>query len=129
MTPRAVLASWPKAAFSAKTPADALKSLLGSSSTEEDSGVRIRAPDIAENGAVVPVTVVTQIKAEAIYLVSSGNSTPLVAVFELNDKAQANISTRIKMGKTGDVVAIVRSGGKLYSNKKAVKVTIGGCGG
>jgi len=92
--------------------------------------IKIKAPDIAENGAVVPITVSTGMAGvESISVLASGNGTPLVASFTLGSGAEAYASTRIKMAKTSDVVALVKANGKLFSNKKQVKVTIGGCGG
>jgi sulfur-oxidizing protein SoxY len=129
LSPSAVLAAWPKPAFEAKEVPNALEALLGSESTSPSGDITIKAPDIAENGAVVPVTVETGMAAERIAVVASENPTPLVAAFDLSDQALGFVSTRIKMGKTGDVIAVVKSGGKLYSARKGVKVTIGGCGG
>jgi len=129
MTPVQVLAAYPKAAFEAKDSATALSSALGSGSYEHSDGIKIKAPDIAENGSVVPVTISTALAdVESITLLSESNASPLVASFKL-DGSQAYVSTRIKMGKTGNVVAVVKSAGKLFANKKDVKVTIGGCGG
>lgn len=128
LTPRMVLAAWPKAAFDAKSVEDAVKG-LGGAGTETSGDISIKAPDIAENGAVVPVTVETTMPAESIAVMASSNGTPLAADFMMGEGAQGFVSTRIKMGKTGDVVAVVKSGGKLYSASKSVKVTIGGCGG
>lgn len=130
LVPQTVLAEWPKAAFDAKETADALKNLMGASDVAESSDIKIKAPDIAENGAVVPVTVSTSMAdVESIALVAAGNNLPLIAAFNLGKDAEGFVSTRIKMGKTGDVEAIVKAGGKLYTAKKSVKVTIGGCGG
>jgi sulfur-oxidizing protein SoxY len=129
LMPGQVLAAYPKAAFEAKDTASALSAALGSSSYEQSDSIEIKAPDIAENGSVVPVTVSTEMaNVESISIIAESNGTPMVASFNLS-AAQAFISTRIKMGKTGNVVAVVKSGGKLYGNKKEVKVTIGGCGG
>jgi sulfur-oxidizing protein SoxY len=130
LAPQAVLAAWNQAAFEAKELPNALKALLGSSDLEESAEINVKAPDIAENGAVVPVTVTTTIAgAESISLIASNNPVPLVANFILGQGAVGFASTRLKMGKTGDVIAVVKAGGKLYSAKKGVKVTIGGCGG
>jgi len=130
LTPKAVLAAWPKAAFEAKDSKAALAASLGSSDTTESSDIKLKAPDIAENGAVVPVTVTTDIKnVEAISIVVAGNGTPLAATFNLGATTDGYVSTRIKMGKTSDVTAVIKAGGKLYSTSKNVKVTIGGCGG
>jgi sulfur-oxidizing protein SoxY len=129
LAPGQVLAAYPKAAFQAKDSSAALNDLLGSSNSSESGDIKIKAPDIAENGAVVPVTVSSGISGvESITLLADTNATPLLGSFDLSN-AEPFISTRIKMGKTGNVVAVVKAGGKLYSSKKEVKVTIGGCGG
>lgn len=130
LAPQAVLGAWSEAAFTAKEVPGALNALLGSDTTEHSDGIEIKAPDIAENGAVVPVTVSTSMEGvESIALIADKNPVPLVASYDLGAGALPFVSTRIKMGKTGDVVAVVKAGGKLYSNRKGVKVTIGGCGG
>lgn len=130
LAPQEILAAWNKAAFEAKELPNALNELLGSSEVAESGDINVKAPDIAENGAVVPVTITTTLAgAESITLIASNNPVPLVANFMLGKGASGFASTRIKMGKTGDVVAVVKANGKLYSAKKEVKVTIGGCGG
>jgi sulfur-oxidizing protein SoxY len=130
LTPKAALAAWPKAAFEAKDTKAALEASLGSSSTTESGDIKLKAPDIAENGAVVPITVTSNIAGtEAISVVVAENGTPLAATFNLGATTTGEVSTRIKMGKTSDVIAVVKAGGKLYSTSKNVKVTIGGCGG
>ncbi len=129
LAPGQALAAYPKAAFEAKDSAAALSVAVGSGSYEHSDDIKIKAPDIAENGSVVPVTISSTLAGvESISLLSESNNSPLVASFNLNG-SQAYVSTRIKMGKTGNVLAVVKSGGKLYANKKEVKVTIGGCGG
>lgn len=129
LSPRAVLAAWPQSGFEAKSVTDALQAVLGLNGAEDSADIHVKAPDIAENGAVVPITVETGMKAENITVLVENNATPLIASFNLGDGADGYISTRIKMRKTSPVVAIVKSNGKLYSAKKDVKVTIGGCGG
>jgi len=130
LTPKAVMAAWPKAAFEATEVNAALTASLGSSTTSQSSKIQLKAPDIAENGAVVPVTVTSSISdTEAISILVEKNAVPLTSTFNLGKKTEGYISTRIKMGKTSDVIAVVKAGGKLYSAKKQVKVTIGGCGG
>ena len=130
LTPRAVLAAWPKDAFDAKEIDDALKATMGSASHSASSKISIKAPDIAENGAVVPISVATTIDgAERISVIVEQNPQPLVASFDLTAGTAADVSTRIKMGKTSNVIAVVQADGKLYSASKEVKVTIGGCGG
>ncbi|MBT6702702.1 MAG: thiosulfate oxidation carrier protein SoxY [Gammaproteobacteria bacterium] len=129
LAPGQALAAYPTAAFEAKDSAAALSAALGSGSFEHSDDIKIKAPDIAENGSVVPVTISSSLAGvESISLLSESNNSPMVASFNLNG-SQAFVSTRIKMGKTGNVLAVVKSGGKLYANRKEVKVTIGGCGG
>ncbi len=130
LAPQQILAEWNKAAFEAKEVPDALNALMGSGSPEPSEEIKIKAPDIAENGAVVPITIETSMAGvESIAVVASANPVPLIANFTLGKGAQGFISTRIKMGKTGDVIGVVKANGKLYSASKNVKVTIGGCGG
>jgi sulfur-oxidizing protein SoxY len=130
LTPRAVLAAWPTAAFEAKTVPDALTSLMGSDKLDGSDKITIKAPDIAENGAVVPVSVETSIEGvSSISIISEKNASPLSASFKLGSGTEAFVATRIKLAKTMSVVAVVKSGDKLYSTGKEVKVTIGGCGG
>lgn len=129
LAPRMVLAAWPKSAFDAKSIDDALSALLGSTSYTESSDIKIKAPDIAENGAVVPITVSTGMTAESISILIAKNPSPLACSYALGSNTLGFVSTRVKMGKTSDLIAIVKSGGKLHSAKKTVKVTIGGCGG
>ncbi|MCW9024361.1 MAG: thiosulfate oxidation carrier protein SoxY [Gammaproteobacteria bacterium] len=130
LQPRQVLAAWPKASFEAKNVTDAMTSLYGSAESEVSADITIKAPDIAENGAVVPVSVETSLpNVTNIGVIAEKNGTPMSANFILSDSAKGFVSTRIKMGKTSSVIAIVTAGGKTYSARKEVKVTIGGCGG
>ena len=130
LTPQAVIAAWNEKAFHAESIDDALSAAMGSASNTASDAIKIKAPDIAENGAVVPVSISSDLTGvESIALLAAGNNTPLIATFTLGEGAVANVSSRIKMAKTGDVVAVVKAGGKLHSARKSVKVTIGGCGG
>ena len=129
LTPRTVMAAWPKSAYTeAKSQSDALNAAWGTSGAQDSGDVSVKAPDIAENGAVVPVTVSTGMDADKIAILVEGNDFPLCCDYSMKG-AQPYLSTRIKMGETSNVVAVVHSGGKLYQAKKEVKVTIGGCGG
>ena len=130
LNPRSVLAAWPANAFEAKNVNDALKAALGSDSTTASNAIEVKAPDIAENGASVPVTISTSLpKVDMISLLVDGNQRPLAATFTLAPTTKSNVSIRVKMGKTSNVIAIVRSEGKVYTARKEVKVTVGGCGG
>ena len=116
------------AAFEIKTLADALKALGGAVADSKD--VVITAPDIAENGAVVPVAVTSNLpKTQEIYILVEKNPSPLTAAFVLHEGADSFVSTRVKMGQSTNVVAVVKADGKLYSATKETKVTLGGCGG
>ncbi|WP_322521748.1 thiosulfate oxidation carrier protein SoxY [Guyparkeria halophila] len=130
LSPRAVLAAdWPSAAFDSESMDNGLNELFGSSDAAESGDVSVKAPDIAENGAVVPVTVESSIAdSDKVAIFVSKNPTPLVASFDLSG-ANPFVSTRIRMGETDDVTGVVHAGGKLYKASKEVKVTIGGCGG
>jgi sulfur-oxidizing protein SoxY len=130
LKPQQVLAAWAKEAFDAKDKDAAMTALLGGTATTESAEIEVKAPDIAENGAVVPITVSTQMQGvESITILAPNNPAPLIAHFVMGPGCRPFASTRIKMGKTGDVIGVVKAGGKLLSAKKEVKVTIGGCGG
>jgi sulfur-oxidizing protein SoxY len=129
LAPRSVLAAWPEAAFQAESLSDAVNAAMGSSSLTEGE-VNIQAPDIAENGAVVPITIESGVSgATSVALLVTEANFPLTSSYELGEGAKPVVSTRIKMGSTSDVVAVVKANGRLYSASKEVKVTIGGCGG
>lgn len=131
LTPSAVLADWNQAAFDSKKVDDAIKAAFGTSATSESGDVMLKAPEIAENGAVTPVTVdATKMNGvEAIAILADKNPKPLVCIYNYSGLALGYVSTRIKMGETMNVIAVVKAGGKLYKAQQQVKVTIGGCGG
>ena len=121
-------ASRNEAAFQAKAVADALKS-LGTGNLVESKDIVITAPDIAENGAVVPVAVTSRIpNTESIAILAEKNPFPLAASFDIAPGAEAYVSTRLKVGQTTDMRAVVKAGGKYFTAAKEVKVTVGGCG-
>ena len=129
LKPTQAMAAWNNAAFDAKNVGDAMKG-LGVSAPADSKDIVIKAPDIAENGAVVPVEVTSGIAGTtSISLFAEKNATPLVGSYNLSGGTQGFISTRIKMGQTALVRAVVTAGGKNYTAAKEVKVTIGGCGG
>jgi sulfur-oxidizing protein SoxY len=124
----AALAAWNKAGFESKALADTLKS-LGVANPAESRDITITAPDIAENGAVVPIAVTSRIpNTQQISIVAEKNPFPLAATFDVANGAEGYVSTRIKMGQTSDVWAVVKAGGKFFTAKKEVKITVGGCG-
>ena len=122
--------AWNKAAFEAKTMADLMKA-LGASAPVESKDVTLTAPDIAENGAVVPLGVATTLSGVTKLLVLvEKNPSVLAASFDPTDAVEANFSTRVKMGQSSDVYAVaLTADGKALFAKKEVKVTLGGCGG
>jgi len=121
--------SWNKAAFESKAMTDAMKS-IGASNPTESRDIIITAPDIAENGAVVPVAVTSKIPGtQSISILAEKNPFPLAATFDVTGGAEAYVSVRLKMGQTSNVYALVKAAdGKVYSSFKEIKVTIGGCG-
>ncbi|HSP00956.1 MAG TPA: thiosulfate oxidation carrier protein SoxY [Thioalkalivibrio sp.] len=129
LAPRSVLAAWPEAAFGERSVSDAVKGAMGSDSMTSGD-ITIRAPDIAENGAVVPITVESGISGVTdIAIVAATATSPMTSSYKLGEGAQPFVSTRIKMGETSDIIAVVKANGRLYNASKEVKVTIGGCGG
>jgi sulfur-oxidizing protein SoxY len=122
-------AKWPKDAFAQKTEADAIKSLYGKTPEASDK-VNLDAPEIAENGAVVPISVSTTLpNVTSIAIVVSENPFPLAANYPIPPGTAPMVSNRLKMAKTSKVIALVASGDKVFSASKDVKVTVGGCGG
>jgi len=125
----AFAAAWNSLAFTAKELTDAAKN-AGYGGATESSDIQIKAPDIAENGAVVPVSATSNIPGTtSMAIFVEKNPAPLIAIFEFSNGIEPNISTRIKMAKTSLVRVSVQAGGKNYTNSREVKVTIGGCGG
>jgi len=120
---------WNKAAFETKSVADTLKALGGSGSTES-AQIQITAPDIAENGAVVPITIESGIaRTQTIAILIEKNPNTLSANFEIPDGTDPFVTTRVKMAETSNIYAVVRADGKYFHAAKEIKVTLGGCGG
>ncbi len=130
LKPSQVLAAeWNKTAFGATSVADALKD-AGAANPTQSKDIAIKAPDIAENGAVVPVEITSKIPGtQSILIMVEKNNNPLVADFTLENGTEGYVSTRVKMASTSNIRAVVKAGGKSYYATKEVKVTIGGCGG
>ena len=125
----ALAQQWNKAAFETKTVADTLKALGGSGSTES-ADVLITAPDIAENGAVVPLAVESKLaKTQSIAILIEKNPNTLSADFDIPPGTDPFVSTRVKMAETSNVYALVEADGKYFHAVKEIKVTLGGCGG
>ncbi|KYH02784.1 thiosulfate oxidation carrier protein SoxY [Bradyrhizobium sp. DOA1] len=120
---------YPEEAFKQKSEADAIKALYGKTAEPSDK-VKLDAPEIAENGGVVPVSVTTTLdKVASISFFVAENPLALAASYKIADGTIPGVANRLKMAKTTKLVAIVEADGKLYSATKEVKVTVGGCGG
>ena len=127
--PLAALPAWNKDAFGAKTAADALKN-LGVPNAAPSGDLHIEAPQIAENGAVVPIEISSSIPGtSALIVVIEKNPFPLTARFDFKEGALPFVKVNVKMGETSDVRVIAEAGGRHFSASKEIKVTIGGCGG
>ncbi len=122
--------TWNKAAFDTKSIDEALKA-LGLAKPAESNDIVLTAPDIAENGAVVPIAASTTLPGvKRIAFMIEKNPTTLAGVFEFTDFVDTNVSTRVKMAQTSNVLAVAIMGdGKVLYTQKEVKVTLGGCGG
>ena len=127
---QAQAAGYNSAAFAAKTMAEVMKA-LGASMPAESKDVTLTGPDIAENGAVVPIGASVALPgAKRLLLLVEKNPSMLAALFDITDAIDANISTRVKMGQSSNVYAVAMMGdGKVLFAQKEIKVTLGGCGG
>jgi sulfur-oxidizing protein SoxY len=120
---------YPEDAFRQKDAKEAIKLLYGRSAEPSDK-VKLDAPEIAENGAVVPISVSTTLaEVTSVSFVVPENPNPLAAYYQILPGTMPSVANRLKMAKTSNVIVIVEAGGKLYSATKEVKVTVGGCGG
>ena len=120
---------YPEDAFKQKSDKDAIQALYGRTAEASDQ-VKLDAPEIAENGAVVPISVTTTLaNVTSIAFLVSGNPNALAASYAIPEGTLPSVANRLKMQKTSNVIAIVEAGGKLYSATREVKVTVGGCGG
>ncbi len=125
----ALAADWNKAAFEGKSMQEAFRA-LGVASPADSTDIAINAPDIAENGAVVPISVESKVPGtESIALLIEKNPSPLAASFDIPAGTELSVTTRLKMAETSNVYALVKANGKYYVAKKEIKVTLGGCGG
>jgi sulfur-oxidizing protein SoxY len=122
--------AWNKAAFESKTMDEAYKSIAGSAPAQTKDVVFFSTPDIAENGAVVPIGVTSNLpKTESIAILVEKNPNMLAASFDIPQGTEPSLTTRVKMGQSSNVYALVKADGKFYVASKEIKVTLGGCGG
>jgi sulfur-oxidizing protein SoxY len=119
---------WNKAAFEGKSLDEVFK-ILGAGSPDKSGAITLNAPDIAENGAVVPVGITTTLKAEQLAILVEKNPSTLAAQFFIPAGTEPFVTSRIKMGQTSNVYGLVKADGKWSMAVKEVKVTLGGCGG
>ena len=126
----ALAAEWNKAAFDAKTLDDTMKALGGSTPAQSKDIAFVATPDIAENGAVVPVQATSKLAGtESIAFLIEHNPNMLAATFTLPEGTEPTVQTRVKMAQTSNVWVLVKAGGNFHLASKEVKVTLGGCGG
>jgi sulfur-oxidizing protein SoxY len=129
LKPLAALAAWNKDAFGAHSAAEALKG-IGAANAAPSKEILIEAPEIAENGAVVPIEITSKVPGtRSIAVLVDKNPFPLVGTFDFLDGAVPFVKLNVKMGETSEVRVVARAGGKSYVATKEIKVTIGGCGG
>jgi len=129
LKPGRALAAWNKSAFEAKSAVDAMRA-LGMANVEESKAIEIRAPEIAENGAVVPIDITSSIPGTtSISVFIEKNPFPYTGTFDFSQGSLPYVHVRVKIGESSPVRVVATAGGKHYTTAKEVKVTIGGCGG
>ena len=130
LLPQAAQAAWNSAAFEAKSMSELLKA-LGASAPSQSAAVTVTGPDIAENGAVVPVgCATTAAGVKQLLILVEKNPNVLAAVFDVSDALEPNFQTRVKMGQSSNVMAVaLTADNKVLYAQKEIKVTLGGCGG
>lgn len=129
--PRTLLAAaWPEKAFSSTAASEAMIDLLGTDQPTPSEQINLKAPEIAENGAVVPIKIKTTLEnVESISIFVEKNPRPLAATIEILPGTLPEFSSRIKMRETSVVIVVVKTDSGIYRTSKEIKVTIGGCGG
>jgi len=129
--PRMLLAmAWPEKAFASEVAADAMTKLFGTDQTTDSDAISLGVPEIAENGAVVPLSIKTTLQnVQSVSVVVEKNPRPLIISFEIPAGTSPDVACRIKMAETSQVLAVVKTDNGLFSTAKVVKVTVGGCGG
>ncbi len=126
-----VFADWQEQLFNHKDVTEVIASLTNNIHATQTSDITIKAPEIAENGAVVPITVSTDItNVNKISILVDNNPSPLTSSFDINPQLEAYVSTRVKIAKSSNIIAVISTTDKQhFSSSKSIKVTIGGCGG
>jgi len=130
LLPVRLLADWPQAAFDAEHLDEVQRLLFGVQAAEDSDRIKIDAPEIAENGRVVPVEVSIDLpEPQTLVLLSDANPYPLLARARFTPDVEPELSMRVKLGESANLIALVQADGGLYRASRAVKVTSGGCGG
>lgn len=126
-----VFAEWQESLFTHKELNEILSSLTNNTTPAESDNIHIKAPEIAENGAVVPITVDASIPdVTSISIIVDNNPSPLTSSFDINPQLEAYVATRVKMAKSSNIIALISTkNNKFFTASKSIKVTIGGCGG
>lgn len=127
--PRVVWANWSASAFGATNLDTAIVERYGNLAIADSDAIQLKAPSIAENGAVVPISIATTLAAKSISVFVEKNPSPLSCSFNIQPRMNTDVSVRIRMGATSNLIVLVEADGKLYRTSQEVKVTIGGCGG
>lgn len=129
MTPRVVVAIWPKSAFHSNSVAEVINHIYGDNQPQKSPQITIHAANLAENGAIVPIKVTTDLPhVSSITLLVKDNPTPLVAHFTLGPRLRPFLSTRIKMQQSSQLIVLIKSADTLYMAQKMILVTVSGCG-
>lgn len=130
LVPLRAVAAWPRTVFDAKTPKDLMDAMFKGAKIESSSSISLLAPELAENGGIVPITVEANLpNVETITILAEENPRALTSTYTLGKRVTGPISVRVKLAKTQNVTAVVQAGGKTYSATKKVTVSVGGCGG
>jgi len=124
-------AAWPKAAFDAKTSREVVDQLYPGATAEKTTAIRIVAPDLAENGGIVPITVVSTLPGiQTITILAEENPRALTSTYTLGPRARTPLSVRVKLAKTQDVTVVAKTqDNKVYTASHRITVSVGGCGG
>jgi sulfur-oxidizing protein SoxY len=124
-------AAWPKGAFDAKTSKDAIGQLYPGATPEQSTAIRIVAPDLAENGGIVPITVISTLPGiQTITILAEENPRALTSTYTLGARARTPLTVRVKLAKTQDITVVARTAdNKVHTASHRITVSVGGCGG
>ena len=129
LAPLLARAGWPADKYARTDFNSAMSAILDTQKATASDKIAIKIPEVAENGAIVPITIYSDLEdTESIYIVADKNPVPLIAQFNFAPEMAKQVTARIKLAETCNVIAIVRAGDQFYSARRAVKVTVGGCG-